>query len=44
MVRDALSYRQSRSDPPVRLGPALPAALFERNDITIICEKVHYFW
>jgi len=26
---------------PVRLGPPLPAAHFERNDITIICETVH---
>ena len=32
--RYAPSFRQSGSD-------ALPAAYFERNDVTIICETVH---
>gem|GEM_PF-5458068 len=37
MVRDAPSTAS-----PAR--SALPAARFERNDVTIICETVHYYY
>jgi hypothetical protein len=36
--RYAPSYCQSGSDRPAEVGPA---AHFERNDVTIICETVH---
>jgi hypothetical protein len=44
---DGSLYRQSGSDPPVRLGPAspartaLPAAHFDRNATTPVTDLVH---
>ena len=35
--------RSSRIDLDMRPPRALPAAHFERNDATIICERVHWF-
>jgi hypothetical protein len=39
MVRDAPSHCQSGSNRPAKAGPA---AHFERNDVTIVCETVRY--